>query len=287
MSNLVNLEKILEKKYNFHNMSSIRKRFKKVLPDSFVRIITGFFYGWHGNYSTWELASKKCSGYNENSILEKVKNSTYQVKNGIVPYERDSVLFDKIEFSYELSTSLMWVAAINKGNLKVLDYGGSLGSSYYQNKIFLDTLNTLSWCIIEQPNFVEVGNEFFADEKLHFFNSLEECLELHNVNIVILSSVLQYLENPYWVLNQINKANIKYVCIDRTPFIRGKDRITIQKVNPKIYEARYPCWFFNKLKFVNFFKNDYELIFEFDAIDNANIKSEFKGFLFKKKETIY
>lgn len=130
---------------------------KDILPPFLLRFITGLFYGWHGNYSDWKTASEKCSGYDSAIILEKVKESTLKVKEGIAPYERDSVIFSEIQYSYPLLSGLVWIAGENKGKLNVLDFGGSLGSSYYQNKLFLDTLTEVKWCIVEQPGFVETG----------------------------------------------------------------------------------------------------------------------------------
>ena len=104
--------------------------------------------------------------------------------------------------------------------------------------------------------------------------------------MVFFSSVLQYIEKPYELLEQIKLKGIKYILIDRTPFIKGKDRITIQKVHPKIYKARYPCWFFNKSKFLKSFIDKYELIMEFESLDKANINSEFRGFIFKRQNTL-
>jgi putative methyltransferase (TIGR04325 family) len=259
-----------------------KKFLKRIIPDSIIRFMTGFFYGWHGNYGSWNDAKSVCSGYESSEILEKVKNSLLHVKAGHYAFERDSVLFSDAEFSFPLLSSLMWIAAHNNGKLKVLDFGGSLGSTYYQNKMFLDSISEVAWCIVEQPEFVKTGKEYFEDERLHFFCSIDECLKSFPVNVVLLSSVLQYLEEPYILIDQIKLRNIKYVIIDRTPFIEGTDRITVQKANPRIYKASYPCWFFNKKKFIDKLSLDYNLVVEFDALDKANIRSEFKGFVFKK-----
>lgn len=256
----------------------------KCLFPRILGFIIGFFYGWKGNYSAWEKALKKSSGYDAENILEKVKEASLKVKNGIVPYERDSVVFNEIKYSFPLLSGLMWIAAQNGGNLNILDFGGSLGSSYYQNKRFLDSLKQVKWCIIEQENFVKAGLENFADERLHFYYTIDECLNLNDINVILLSSVLQYIEDPYELLETIKTKNFKYIIFDRTPFIAQVDRLTIQKVHPAIYKAKYPCWFFNESKFINFMSEDYELVVDFIAFDSANIRSEFKGFVFRKKE---
>lgn len=265
---------------DFRGISGFIKSF---LPERIARFISGLFYGWHGNYASWEEAVKLSSGYNSPEILEKVVVSARTIKSGLAVYERDSVLFNKIEYSFPVLSGLLWVAVQNNNRLNVLDFGGSLGSSYYQNRKLLDSLNEINWCIVEQPNFAEIGREEFATEQLHFFNSISDCTEKYNIDIILLSSVLQYLEEPGKFLEDLKSRRIKYLLIDRTPFVDSYDRITIQKVHPAIYKATYPCWFFNKEKFIANLCSDYELVLEFDALDKANLPSEFKGFLFKLK----
>ncbi len=255
---------------------------KKILPRWLKNMITSFFYGWSGNYKTWEEARAKCSGYDSHVILEKVKRSVLQVKEGIAAYERDSVIFDKIHYSYPLLASLMWIATQKGRRLNVLDFGGSLGSTYFQNKTFFDPLEEVNWCIVEQPDFVKTGNECFTDQRLHFFYSIEECFKLYQIDLVLLSSVLQYLEKPYSLLNQIISTGVDYIIVDRTPFIQNRDRITIQKVNPKIYNGSYPCWFFSEAEFLEKMKGHYCKLLEFEALDKANIPSEYKGYLFRR-----
>src|SRR5215475_3829712 len=105
-----------------------------------LRRINPSKYGWKGDYSSWEAAKKQAGSYDDGIILEKVEQAALKVRNGEATYERDSVLFDRIEYSWPLLAALMWVAARNKGKLTVADFGGSLGSSYFQNKVFLEGL---------------------------------------------------------------------------------------------------------------------------------------------------
>lgn len=265
-------------------MKSIKNIAVKVVPERLIRFYRGIGYGWHGNYASWDEAKRKCTGYNSQMIIDKVKASALNVKDGISAYERDSVLFDSIQYSYPVLSGLMWIAAQNSGKLSVLDFGGSLGSTYFQNKMFLNSLPEVNWCIVEQPGIVKIGIESFEDKKLHFFYSIEECMKSFDIDVVILSSVLQYLEKPFIILDQIKSIGIQYMIVDRTPFIKGHDRITVQKAHPKIYKGSYPCWFFNKEKFVSFLSTGYNLVLEFNALDKANVSSVFKGFVYKKME---
>jgi putative methyltransferase (TIGR04325 family) len=266
------------------NLEKLKGIIKRILPDRIKRFITGLFYGWHGNYSSWNEALKRSTGYDNKIILDKVSLSTGKVRDGLAAYERDSVIFDQIDYSFPVLSSLLLAATQNNGRLNVLDFGGALGSSYFQNRKFLESLNEVNWCIVEQPDFTNEGLQHFSTDKLHFFRTVEECLKTYPIDVVLMSSVLQYLSEPYRLLEEILSKRIKYILIDRTPFIEGDDRISIQRVHPAIYRATYPCWFFNKDKFIAYVSQSYESVLEFDALDKANIKSEFKGFLFRKTD---
>ena len=84
-------------------------------------------YGLSGDYHSWDEALASSAGYDSEIILEKTRAALLKVKNGEAAYERDSVLFDEIEYAWPLLAGLMWVAARCQGTLNVLDFGGSLG----------------------------------------------------------------------------------------------------------------------------------------------------------------
>ena len=272
-------------------MAEIKKLLKSIIPPI---IISGYRWAktrgvtndiWSGNYSTWTEAQAHCSGYDSDIILEKVKNALLKVKNGEAVYERDSVLFDEIQYSFGLLAGLQKAALENDGKLCVLDFGGSLGSSYFQNKEFLGSLKELNWCIVEQAHFVECGKKNFEDDHLKFFNTIEECLEQHKPNVLLLSSVLQYLEKPHeWIEKFIN-FGIHYIIFDRTSFVESeKDILTVQKVPESIYTASYPCWFFNKAMLMRKLQTKYIVQISFDALDKSNlVNSYFEGFILKRK----
>lgn len=245
-------------------------------------------YGYFGDYATWEEARKECTGYDAEAILNKVRDALLKVKRGEAIYERDSVLFDTIQYSWPLLAGLLWAASKNENRLILIDFGGSLGSSYFQNRKFLGHLNPFRWNIVEQATFVNVGRALFEDEYLRFYYDIDECIKKEEPNMVILSSVLPYLEEPYALLEKIADLGPPYLIIDRTPFLPGRtDRLTIQKVPPSIYDASYPAWFLAEKKFLSLLSDNYELITGFPAlggiIDLDGVKAEEKGFVFVRK----
>ena len=246
-----------------------------------------------GDFRTWTEALNASNGYDAPSILEKVHDAALKVKSGEAAYERDSVLFEQVEYSWPTLAALLWVASQNSGELSVLDFGGSLGTTYYQNKRFLDVLPRVHWGVVEQAHFVEMGRRDMEDEQLNFYYSIEKLLRSSfPPNIALLSCVLQYLENPYKVLSEILALNLEVIVVDILSVIEGDcDRISVEHVPPAIYEASYPAWFFSKSKFIQFVQSKgYEVLEEFAAYVGESLfidgeeKANDMGFILRKRK---
>ena len=242
-------------------------------------------YGLSGDYRSWEEAMGASTGYDSEIILEKTKTALLQVKNGQVVYERDSVVFDEIQYAWPLLAGLMWVAAQSGGRLDVLDFGGSLGSTYFQNRAFLHSLTHARWNIVEQPQHVETGKEWFEDEHLKFYLRVEDCVAETQPNVVLLSSVLQYLEHPYDILCELLELTCAHVIIDRTSFWNGPvDRLCVQHVPPWIYPASYPSWIFSMSRFQSHLHAGWEVVAEFDCLDKLKgpVDFAYSGMIIKR-----
>ncbi|UFS69727.1 methyltransferase, TIGR04325 family [Geomonas sp. RF6] len=271
-------------------MHRVRNRLSRWLPPALVDCLARRkrVYGYFGDYSCWEDARRASGGYDSGHILEKVCASLLKVKQGVAVYERDSVLFDEVQHAWPLLAGLLWIASREDHRLNLLDFGGSLGSSYYQCRAFLQHLPQLRWSIVEQEAFVRRGRELFEDEVLRFYYSLDECICDRNPDVVLLSSVLPYLESPHRTVSDILSRAPSYVVVDRTPFIEGRgDRLTVQVVPQEIYGGSYPAWMLGEDPFLELFSEAYEVIARFDAlggeIDLGDEVARFKGFLFAKR----
>lgn len=222
--------------------------------------------GWFGRYDSWDQVLQQTTGYDADLILEKTKQALLQVKNGTAVYERDSVLFDQKLYPFPLLTFLLHSAHQKQRPLHVLDFGGSLGSTYYQIKEFLTPQVCQSWNVVEQPHYVRCGNEYFADDVLHFFSSIEACQETYPTDFILLSSVVQYLPQPHTFLDELIGWGFEFILLDRTAFIEeSQDRLTLQRVPPDIYPASYPAWFFHEPTFLAHFQKAYTSVANFTS----------------------
>lgn len=242
-----------------------------------------------GDYASWADALDDSDGYDTEIILTKTIDALMKVKDGSAIYERDSVLFNKIQYAWPLLSGLMWIAARSGGRLNVLDFGGSLGSTYFQNRRFLQTLPSVRWNIVEQPEQVKVGKANFEDEHLKFYNNIETCLLKTQPNAIILSSVLQYLEQPVEILRTLLASPCNYLILDRTPFWEGEtNRLCVQHVPSDIYEASYPSWIFSRSEFRALFTERWFIIAEFDNSDKlpGPVSFSYRGMIIIRRELL-
>ena len=131
---------------------------------------------------------------------------------------------------------------------------------------------------------MECGVREFQDDVLKFYETIDDCLADGAVDVVLCSSVLQYLEQPYAVLEQFVTCGSPYLLIDRTAFIDGKrDRLMVQHAHFDHYDICLPAWFFSREALVSRLEHaGYSVKIEFACDDMANIESDFTGLLFQR-----
>ncbi len=114
--------------------------------------------------------------------------------------------------------------SVDGNRLSVLDFGGSLGTTYFQCRDFLSAAGPFRWSIVEQPEHVKCGREEFADGRLQFYTSIAECLTHEQPNVLLLSGVIQCLPEPYEFLADVLERRFPHVIVDRTAFSLWKSR---------------------------------------------------------------
>lgn len=239
-----------------------------------------------GNYKNWGDANANCQGYDSQIILEKVFLGVMETHSSPDLIERDSVVMSSMDISWPTLAGLLMSAARNKGELNVLDFGGSLGSSYFQYKKFIQSLELVRWRVVEQSAFAAKGKTHFSDGILSFHEDIGSCILSGSPNVILLSSVLQYLENPVEILESLLALDVDLIILDRTPFLvddRDVDLIKIQKVPKLIYPASYPCRLFSERKLMSIFhKYNYTKLEQYDSIDNLSDLAIWSGCIFVK-----
>ena len=234
---------------------------------------------------SWDAAVAKGTRYDDGVILERVDASA---KVGSAR-ERDGVMLTGDVVPFPLVASLLRAAAQRgDGRLTVIDFGGSLGSSYRQCKAMLAPLTRLDWRIVEQPHFVARGRELHQTESLTFHDTLEEAAADDAPNVVLFSSVLQYLDNPADILARAVALRPRAIIIDRTPVSTlATEAYAIQYVPKDIFLARLPLRIFGAGQ-IDAQLAGYRRVVDFETVDSdmraGNIVVKFRGALYERIE---
>jgi putative methyltransferase (TIGR04325 family) len=243
----------------------IKRGVRKIVPAWWLTPIEQRFFRvrWEGDYPDWVAARAAASGYDAPAIAAKVLAAARLVREGRAIYERDGVAFHQPAPWWPGLKILQEAARQRDGDLTVLDFGGSLGSQYFQNRRLLKIHGRLRWRVVEQPVFVEAGRREFQSNELEFFSSAGEACTGGAPDVLLLSSVLPYLPAPLETLRELLRVGATRVVVDRTGFVAGgRPRLTVQRVPRSIYSASYPCWFLDRAEFVAAFGSAYRLVHE-------------------------
>ena len=269
--------------YTFTSREMLRQKIERCL--TFWRNRQAMV-SFEGRFPSFEIAKEKCGGYEEDTIFEKVKSAAISVKEGKACYERDGYLFYEKDYYLQL-LAILYSVFLEYGELNVIDFGGSMGSTYFQNKDkLINIIDKIKWNIVEQKHFVDFGKEYLEDEILKFYYAI---YEIEKCNCVIFGSSLQYLENYKVFLTKIAERKIPYLVIDRLP-VSNETWVSIEYVHEPIYEASYPLYILSENDLISLLRDiGYVLeqtwikeVGEVWQVDNKLVKE--KTFLFVRGE---
>lgn len=267
--------------------SFIRRWLPQGLRD-WVNYLRGQAIYFRGEFADWSAARAAAAGYEETALLGRLSAAARAVKAGSAAWEQDGVTWDHIPPNLPLFAALSRVALAERGRLAVLDFGGALGSSYFQCREFLAEVSELTWAVVEQPRLVEIGQREIARDALTFFDTIDAVVNAQGPNVVLLSSVLQYLEEPWAVLGQIRDTGTPYLIIDRHPCTLTRELITVQMIPPSLYPASYPSWIFDCPRLLAKLEHHYRLLAAWDGKDPPirgwGKGAEFRGYFFQRNE---
>lgn len=241
---------------------------KALLPDALLATLrAGFGWRWfEGNYATWAAAAAASSGYDDGAIVERVMRATQAVRDGRGAFERDGVIFARPVPEPGLVNALRRAAADCGGRLSVLDFGGALGTTYWRHRGEFSGMHGWRWDVVEQTGFVAAGRTNLGGELPRFFASVEAAEAAERHDLVLASTVVQYLESPEAALEEWMACGVRFILLNNLPLHEGApDRIAVQRVPPEIYAASYPVRFFNRELFLARFHGCYDLVSEFPS----------------------
>jgi putative methyltransferase (TIGR04325 family) len=127
-----------------------------------------------------------------------------------------------------------------QGDVRILDFGGALGYTYYPVIAALPDAQHVEYHIVDTALIVRLGSQMFAeDERVSFHESLP--IRLEDVDIVHIGSSLQYVEDWQGTLEMLAAYGAPRFLFTDLPAGDIPTYVSLQNY----YESKIPCWFFN------------------------------------------
>ena len=145
---------------------------------------------------------------------------------------------------------------------------------------------------MEQPHFVDCGKRLPMPECIRSHRDFRTALSECRPNVILFSSVLQYLPDYHEILQQAIASQAAWLLIDRTPLISGSDRcrIALQTVPASLYAARYPVHFIGERRLMRELEPEFELVTRFESYPfSIRLRGEkepirYHGFLWQRRK---
>ncbi|MDB0022452.1 methyltransferase, TIGR04325 family [Flavobacteriaceae bacterium] len=231
---------------------------------------------------SWDHALKNSHNYNQDKLVNNIFLSTQNVLKKKYKYESDGINFNNLNIDHNFLESLK--KCIKTDNTILLDFGGSLGTTFFKYHDLISKNKLIEWFIIEQEKIFEKSKILNFPINLKFFKNIDEIQV--KPDIILLGSVLQYIEHHNKLLTKLISLKPNYVFIERTIFsINNLEPIYIQENYFNFKKTSYPVRAISLKLLIKFMlKANYIVVNKYenkDIIAGDNVKVN--SILFKKK----
>lgn len=234
-----------------------------------------------GPFASWDAASQRATGWDSPAIIEQALAAALKVKTGAAVFERDSRPYDRIIYSPTILAALL-LAVARYRKLSVIDFGGALGSNYYQNIKLLRALPTIpiSWNVIERPALAKLGAAQFQTPELQFHAELA-AVKLEDA-VLLFTGSLQYVADAFGFLDEAIRG-IDIVALDRVLVSsKAEHAIFVQHLDPKRFgRVTLPTWCFSMDGLIGWFAERGFVLVELFAV-NPRARRQNCGLLFMR-----
>ena len=216
---------------------------------------------WSGCYADWNAASRACNDIPIESQRLAYERALLEVLEGRALYERDSLLKHEPVCCRPLLDVIL--SFYNQGIAcpTVLDFGGGLGSVYFQHKRWFTADKPISWNVVERPEIAATGRRLVKDSRLSFFDSLDTAVQ-RPPDIVVANCILPMVPEPETLLASFAALSPRWFFIGRMPVAnRGGHNLISRQIVPRfIYDSESPFWFFDESACVRMLSSNFQIV---------------------------
>lgn len=170
-------------------------------------------------FPSYEAAARACGGdgYSTRSLVDMVVAKNVRARRGVI----DTGLLPLDQMRLAIA-----IAAVSGAPLRVLDFGGGGGFQHVVAQRILGDARDLRWHVVETTAMANQAAAAIDAPGLRFFDTCEAAADaLGAVDLVIISSSLQYMPNPLATLDRLIGLQARHLFLTRTPFVDGPETI--------------------------------------------------------------
>lgn len=161
----------------------------KVQRNAQPSIMTQFI--WEGVYKSFKETPGSGEGYNSRRWADKQFEKTAQLLDDV---KKERTIPTAAAYRGSLLPLLAALVCERLGKVRILDFGGGLGSTFIPVAAGMAEPQRLEYHIVELEKICELGDRIFKhDKRITFHRSLPS--QIRKVDIVHIASALQYVED--------------------------------------------------------------------------------------------
>ena len=152
----------------------------------------------------------------------------------------------------QIASAFLEGVASSKNTIRVIDVGGGLGQYFFLLEKLAPSIQ-FEWVILETTAVCELAKSVAPTKKnIRWISSLDDAQV--TFDIALLSSVIQYVEKPFDLLDDLMKV-AKFLILNRLPLTSSRNqKICIQR--PGFFESKgsYPVHLLSEDKVIAYFE---------------------------------
>ncbi|WP_413988226.1 methyltransferase, TIGR04325 family [Labrys okinawensis] len=153
---------------------------------------------------------------------------------------------------------MFWLQKLIRDDSVVFDYGGNVGTCFYNFQRYLAYPPRMRWIVCDVPAVAAAGAAIARDEGATQLSFTTDFEGLEETDIFLASGVLQYIEDPVRSLREAAKRP-RHVLVNRTSVRESETVVTLQSIGTSFC----PYYLFNRKEFLSKFTDlGYRLVDE-------------------------
>lgn len=211
---------------------------------------------WEGVYHNFQDVPVTGPGFSGHDWIE---NSSEKLSNFKSLASNSSTVPSVIGYTDSLLPVIAGIVQGNKKKVKILDFDGGLGFSFYHVREALGETKNFELYVVDIEEVCTAGEKLFHDEpQIEFHSDVTDILH-ERFDIVHIGSSLQYIEQRQDQLSVLCQFNPEYILMANIPAGDIRKFATAQNY----YGSTIGCWFFNVEELSStMLQNNYGLIFK-------------------------